>query len=159
MSLINDALKQTKQSQPQITPYQPPSLPPVETTSSGGGNWLAPVLIILLFAATGIFVGLSLSRHSLSVAAASKVKPVTASQRVATKTTQSNTNTLVTDASRPEPKLQGILLTATRPSAIVDGKTVFVGDQVSGLRVVAISKNSVTLRSDTETRVLSLSRW
>jgi hypothetical protein len=159
MSLINDALKQTKQSQPQTPPSQPPSMSLVETATSGGGSWLAPVLIILLFAATGIFVGLSLSRHSLSVAAASKVKPVTASQRVATKTTQSNTNTLVTDASRPEPKLQGILLTATRPSAIVDGKTVFVGDQVSGLRVVAISKNSVTLRSDTETRVLSLSRW
>jgi hypothetical protein len=159
MSLINDALKQTKQSQQQTPPSQPPSLSPVEPAPSGGGNWLAPVLIILLFAAAGIFVGLSLSRHSLPVAAASKVKPITASLPVVTKPSLLNTNTVVAVAPRPEPKLQGILLTATRPSAIVDGKTVFVGDQVSGLRVVAISKDSVTLQSETETKVLSLSRW
>lgn len=157
MSLINDALKQTKQSQPQTPPSPPPSLSPVEPAPSGGGNWLVPVLIILLFAAAGIFVGLSLSRHALPVAAASKVKPVTSSLPVVTHPAP-NTNTVVAVAPRPEPKLQGILL-ATRPSAIVDGKTVFVGDWVAGLRVVAITKDSVTLQSDTETKVLSLSRW
>ena len=64
MSLINDALKQTKQSQPQIPPVNPPTLSPVESAVPGAGSWLAPVMIILLLAAAGIFIGLSLSKHA-----------------------------------------------------------------------------------------------
>ncbi len=58
----------------------------------------------------------------------------------------------------PEPKLQGILFAAARPCAIVSGKTVFVGDRVGEFRVAAISKDDLTLQSETETKVLSLSR-
>ena len=58
----------------------------------------------------------------------------------------------------PEPKLQGILFAASRPWAIVNGKTVFVGDQIGEFRVTAISKDSVTLQSETATNVLSLSQ-
>jgi len=39
----------------------------------------------------------------------------------------------------------------------VSGKTVFIGDQVGKLRVAAITEDSVTLQSETETNVLSLS--
>jgi hypothetical protein len=60
--------------------------------------------------------------------------------------------------TRPEPRLQGILFATTRPCAILNGKTVFVGDQINEFRVTVISKDSVTLQSATETKVLSLSQ-
>ena len=149
MSLINDALKQAKQSQPQ----NPPSTPPP----------LAPVMIILLLAAAGIFIGLSLARHASPIAGA---QPVAATQQVETATAvlpvvtnpPPATNAVaVVPPKPPEPKLQGILYAATRPCAIVSGKTVFIGDQVGKLRVAAITEDSVTLQSETETNVLSLS--
>lgn len=157
MSLINDALRQTKQSQPPYPPSNLPSFRPVEPAPPEGGKWLAPVVIILLFAAAGTFVGVSLSKRALPVAAASKVVLAVKSLPRVVKAPVT-TNTVAAVALRPpEPKLQGILLSATRPCAIVNGKTVFIGDQVDGLLVTVISKGSVTLRNQTETIVLSLS--
>ncbi len=158
MSLINDALKQAKQSQPPTPPSNPPPLSPVESASQGGGSWLAPVSIILLLAAAGIFIGLSLAKHAppapatvtQSVKTAAVVLPVVTNPPPAT-------NAVVAPPKPPEPKLQGILYAATRPCAIVSGRTVFVGDPVGELRVAAISKDSVTLQNETETNVLSLS--
>ena len=165
MSLINDALKQTKQSQPQDPPVNPPTLSPVESAVPGGGSWLTPVMIILLLAAAGIFIGLSLSKHSPPFPS-TPLMAATTTQRVETAVVvpravtnpPPDTNAAAAVASRPpEPKLQGILFAATRPCAIVSGKTVFVGDQINEFRVAAISKHSVTLQSETATNVLSLS--
>jgi len=163
MSLINDALKQTKQAQPQ-SPPSPPPLVPVESDAQRGGTWLVPVVIILLLAAAGIFIGLSLSRHAPPAASAPSVavtttQPVETATAVPQEVTNApfSSNMVVVPSKPPEPKLQGILFAATRPCAIVDGKTVFVGDHVGEFRVVAISKDSVTLQSETETNVLSLS--
>jgi hypothetical protein len=166
MSLINDALKQTKQSQQQSPPSNPPPLSPVESASEGGGSWLVPVMIILLFAAAGIFIGLSLSRHVPRIAGVSlhaatttqKVAIATAVSTVATTTLADSNKLTVVPTKPPELKLQGILFAATRPCAIVNDKTVFVGDQIGAFRVTAISKDSVTLQNQTETKVLSLSR-
>jgi hypothetical protein len=55
------------------------------------------------------------------------------------------------------PKLQGISFHPTRPLAVVNGKTVVIGDRVGGFRVLAITRSSVTLGSATATNVLSLS--
>ena len=161
MSLINDALKQTQKIQPQNPPASPPPLPPVECKKTGGHRWLAPGIIILLLVAAGIFVGLSLSKptplaasakpDTNSLAALAAPKPVVV--------TNAETNTIpevVAPPKPPEPKLQGILFAATRPCAIVNGQTVYVGDSISEFRVAAISKDSITLRNGTETRVLSL---
>ncbi len=58
----------------------------------------------------------------------------------------------------PQIKLQGIFYNPQNPSAILDGRTVFLGDRVTGgFRVIAISPTNVTLGSATETNVLSLS--
>ena len=54
------------------------------------------------------------------------------------------------------PKLQGIFYRPDRPAAIVNGKTVFLGDQVGEFRVLAISVESVTLESAGQTNVLTL---
>jgi len=43
------------------------------------------------------------------------------------------------------PKLQGIFYSSTDPSAILEGKTVYAGDQVRQYRVKIITKDSVTL--------------
>jgi hypothetical protein len=55
------------------------------------------------------------------------------------------------------PKLQGISFHPTRPLAVVNDRTVVIGDRVGGFRVVAITRNSVTLISAAATNVLSLS--
>ncbi len=166
MSLINDALKQTKQSRPQNPPFDPP-LAPVESASHGGAGWLVPAVIILLLIAAGIFIGLSLSKpvplvaSAPPVAATQPVQPALPSPQpfaVATNSASAESNAVVVAASPPEPKLQGVLFDATRPCAIVSGDTVFVGDHVDGFRVAAISRDSVTLQGETETKVLSLSR-
>ena len=49
-----------------------------------------------------------------------------------------------TDVSKPT-MVQGIVYDPAHPWAIVNGKTVYVGDSVEGMRVTAISRNSITL--------------
>lgn len=53
-------------------------------------------------------------------------------------------------------KLQGIFYRPTNPSAVVNSKTVFVGDHIANAKVKAIDKQSVTLEVAGETKVLTL---
>ncbi len=57
----------------------------------------------------------------------------------------------------PLPKLQAIVFSPVRPSVMISGKTLFVGDKLNGLRVTAIDKESVTLAGAGQTNVLTLS--
>jgi hypothetical protein len=57
----------------------------------------------------------------------------------------------------PPLKLQGVVFNPKRPSALISGKTVFVGDRIRDFRVVAISADSATLMGAGQTNVLSLS--
>jgi len=57
----------------------------------------------------------------------------------------------------PALKLQGIFFSPSHPSAVVNGKTVYLGDRVNGFRLVAVSPVAATFVSATETNVLSLS--
>ncbi len=43
-------------------------------------------------------------------------------------------------------RLSGIIFGVARPSAIVNGETVSVGDRIRGATVVRITESSVTLR-------------
>ena len=54
------------------------------------------------------------------------------------------------------PRLQAIVYNSTRPSAIVNGKTVYVNSRVGEFRVRAITPDSVTLAGETRTNVLTL---
>jgi hypothetical protein len=165
MSLINDALKQTKQARPPNPPSNPPPLPPVETHSPEGLGWLVPGIIVLLLAAAGIFVGLLLSKPArlaasampAAVTAPKPVQTVALAPTVVTKIASNASPVVVAPPKPPAPKLQGILFAVTRPCAIVNGRTVFVGDRINEFRVMAISRDDVTLQSATETNVLSLS--
>jgi hypothetical protein len=56
----------------------------------------------------------------------------------------------------PLPRLQAIVYSPTRPSVMLSGKTLFIGDKLNGLRVTAIDKESVTLVGASQTNVLVL---
>jgi len=68
-------------------------------------------------------------------------------------------------ASPPEPppppqplplRLQAIVFSPTRPSAIINNRTVFIGDKVGDLRVTAITQETTTLTGAGQTNVLTL---
>jgi hypothetical protein len=71
------------------------------------------------------------------------------------------TNTAaVTPPPPPKPaplRLQAIVFNPRRPSAMISGKTLFVGDKLGDLRVVAIDQQSATLAGAGQTNILSLS--
>lgn len=74
---------------------------------------------------------------------------------------QPDTNGLPVAASVEPPKpaalkLQAILYNPIRPSAILSGKTVFLGDRVGEFRLLAVTPESVTIGSATATNILSL---
>ena len=56
----------------------------------------------------------------------------------------------------PAFKLQGIFYRTANPSAVVNNKTVFLGDSIGSSRVKAIDRQSVTLERDGTTQVLTL---
>ena len=65
----------------------------------------------------------------------------------------------VAEAPPPQvslPRLQAIVYSPTRPSVILNGKTLFIGEKLNGLRVTAIDKESVTLVGASQTNVLVL---
>lgn len=185
MSMLNDALKQAKQTQQENPPPTPPlQFRPVEPEQSSHAH--APLLfvglalvLVLVVALGGMFVWLVSQKAAteLRVAARSANDPATAvtadsnlaivaplspALPPATLPLEPGTNTLpaTTTAEPPQPltpKLQGISFHPTRPLAVVNGKTVVIGDRVGGFRVLAITRSSVTLGSATATNVLSLS--
>ncbi|MFM2081582.1 MAG: hypothetical protein RL380_273 [Verrucomicrobiota bacterium] len=53
-------------------------------------------------------------------------------------------------------KLQGILYSATRPAAILNGRTVFVGDRISDMTVISIRPKEVTVLYKTNPIVIKL---
>ncbi len=59
--------------------------------------------------------------------------------------------------SQPAPlRLQGIVYHPKRPSAMINGKIVFIGDKIRDFRVLAIDKDTATLAGGGQTNVLSL---
>ena len=72
---------------------------------------------------------------------------------------QPATNLTSADVQPPKPpplKLQGIVF-SKRPSAVINGKTLFVGDRVREFRVAAITQDTAVLVGLGRTNVLSLS--
>jgi hypothetical protein len=61
-------------------------------------------------------------------------------------------------ATPPPPafRLQGITFSASAPSALINGRTVFVGDEVDGAMVTRIDQRSVTLAVEGRTQVLRM---
>jgi len=60
---------------------------------------------------------------------------------------------------QPAPlRLQAIIFNPKRPSVMISGKTLFVGDKLGDMRVVAIEKDSAILAGGGQTNVLSVAQ-
>lgn len=62
----------------------------------------------------------------------------------------------VVETRPPPPRLQGIIFHPTRPSAVLNGRLVFVGERLGEWRVTAIDARSVTVVAAGQTNVLEL---
>jgi HD-like signal output (HDOD) protein len=60
------------------------------------------------------------------------------------------------ETAAPEFRLSGIFYTVASPSAILNGKTVYVGEQINGATVISIRQTSVTLEIDGKRRTYNL---
>ena len=146
MSLINDALKQARKAPPRNTPSAVPPLHPASDESSPVAAWLLPAIVIFLIVAAIFFIGWAFAHHSVRTVAAEP--DASATQQVAVVTPP-----VVTHSAPPPPpinppdapKLQAIFFMPKDLSAIIDGKTVRVGDKFGQYTVKAISKYTVTL--------------
>lgn len=176
MSLINDALKRAKQAQQQKPPEAPPmQFRPVEAgqqpKKSNAGIWIAVAVIALL--AIG-FVFRQTRKNgfgSPKEAKAREIVPANPAPQETAPVTPTNapapnpnelashdTNAPAVDEApaKPAPKLQAVVYQPKRPSAIISGKSVFVGDKVGDFRVVAITRESATLVGGGQTNLLVL---
>jgi len=183
MSLINDALKRANEAQatPPPTAEPAPALRPAEHKPRS--SWplvVLPLLLVFVLGLAGWFLirgwdaARQLSANRIPVAArenpsedkpANNVKENKTSSALASlapaPTRGTVTNAEPATAESPKPpvpafKLQGIFYHPNRPSALINSKTVFVGDKIGQAKVRAIDRESVTLESEGQTKVLTL---
>ena len=151
MSLINDALKQARQTPPRNTPNSMPPLQPAQNhqESSPTAVWLVPAIIIFLVFAAIFFIGWAAAHRTVRTIAATPPDPDTTEQSDTVVMPPAVSSTppapVVIAPAAPKPKLQGIFYSPTTPSAILDGKTIHPGDQFKQYKVKEISKYTVTL--------------
>ena len=147
MSLINDALKRARHNHTPRDPHNPlPPLPPADDSSSVS-VWLTPAIVIFLIFLVIFLIGWAVAHHSVHEIVTAPPDPEVVTQQAA----EVALPVVVSPPPPPPlnppdaPKLQGIFYSATAPSAIVDGKTVGVGDHYQQYRVTEITKFTVTL--------------
>jgi len=167
MSLVNDALKRAKQAQQENPPPNPElAFRPVEPANEGqpGSPLLffgAFVGLVIVVAAAGFLIWAVTNKRGPDIHAEARgvSEPVPAVVPAVPVVTPVPTNSQpeVVEPPKPEFKLQGIFFNPTRPSAVVNDRTIYTGDRISGWHVKAITLNAVTLATATETNVLSLS--
>jgi hypothetical protein len=161
MSLINDALKRARQSQSNPPPVGGPPLRPVEPRNNSSLAWLLPAIIIFLIVVACFFIGLAMANRTVT-------KIVNAPEPDFSNTPP----TEVISAPAPQPvvpvepavsteppplKVQGIAFDPSKPWAIINGRTVFIGDPVGEFHVKAISKYTVTLAgADGKEKIITL---
>lgn len=164
MSLINDALKRAKEAQQKNISSGATPMRPIETRRRERDfRWVPAVLIVLLMVAAVFFIGLAMASRKEKVIVVAPAISVT--QTV--ETVAGPASNPPTDASSELPaaigpaaintnaprqtRIQGIVYDPMHPWAIVNGKTVYVGDVVDGRRVTAISRSTITLVGDGQT--------
>jgi len=179
MSRINDALKRAQREQQKNQPppgTKRPRLLPVESRPGNAIGWILPGVIGFLIVAACLFIGMALITRTVTKAAS---RPNLVAAQPANRTPASAPVPVPAPVSAtlppvpsplaqtppppptplPGPKLQGIVYAATGAWAIVDGKTVLVGDRLGDFRVKAISPRSVTLeKADGSQRQLNLDK-
>lgn len=147
MSLINDALKRAKQSQPPNSPPGASPLPPVENKSGGGSGWTLILAVILFVIAIFFFAGSSFFKQKNAPAPTTNPSaPVKKKLSHQTNSMEASAVNTPVEVTGQLPKVQGIIYDVAHPMAIVDRKTVRVGDRDGDYKIVAISNTSVTFQ-------------
>jgi len=146
MSLINDALKQARQSQQPNQPDGQLPLRPVAPVPRGAAHWMLPLVVIALVSAAAFFIWLALAGHKTPELSAAHPAPPAPPVAIVTNPPVVSNNAAAAPSLLPPPKLQGIIY-GQKSWAIVDGKTVYVGDSVDSFRVKEITPDSITLES------------
>lgn len=148
MSLINDALKQARKAPPRNTPSALPPLQPVANDSSPVAAWLLRAIVVILIVAAIFFIGWAWAHHTVRT-----IVSVPESDTNAQQTAAVSLPVIVPQPVEPPaplnppdaPKLQAIFYSPRSPSAIIDGKSVHLGDKFGQYSVKAISKYAVIL--------------
>ncbi|HXE43478.1 MAG TPA: hypothetical protein VN516_10665 [Candidatus Baltobacteraceae bacterium] len=158
MSLINDALKQAKQSQSKTPPGAPP-LPPLEIKRPPPSPWTLVVAIAFFALSLVILAIISISKHKTVSTSVMTNATVIAKKELPQITATSNPETNApVEVVEEFPKVQGIIYDAVHPMAIVDRKTVRVGDSAGIYKISAISRTTVTFqRVDGSIKEISIS--
>lgn len=161
MSMINDALRKAKETQPDNTrPADGPAYRPAESKFPEPRPLFSlPFLVIVLLLLAGFLItnfsvneGPTLKvrargRH----AAAGETAPVPVTlaaipvAQPAPTVTVETTPTPDVVAAEPTYRLQGIVYNLKHPSAVINNRPVFIGERVGDARVTAISKETVTI--------------
>jgi hypothetical protein len=182
MSLINDALKRATQAQPATKPApemettMKPAPPP---RTVGLPVYFMPVLLFIISGACWFLIRGWDARRSVRapIPVQAREVPATPPREGAELPIPQNRQFALSDAPTPAAgttaeaagstltapttaaegfRLQGIFYRPNNPSAVVNSKTVFVGDHIANARVKAIDQQSVTLDCAGEIKVLTL---
>jgi hypothetical protein len=159
MSQINDALKRAKDTPPKNMPSSmAPMLPVDALAAEHGANWIRPAAIILvLLLIASLFIAISSGSHTSPkiVAEPASVPAPVVQIAPAPAPAPVVPAPIALAANVPKPaRIQGIVDDPVHPYAIVGGKTVYVGDQMDGQRVTAISPQAITLVGNGQTNQL-----
>jgi MSHA biogenesis protein MshK len=149
-------------------------------------DWVVPTVVAMLGVIAFIFMWPWAQKNASNSASPQKPQTIVAAKEASPTTTASvagpqtapdsskaaapaqtpvvaipDTNKIVIASEPPAPKppplkLQAIVYSPTRPSAIINGRSLFIGEKVGDLRVTAISQESATLTGSGQTNVLTL---
>jgi len=171
MSLINDALKKASQTPTPTTPAttKEPLHVATHTPSPRWPLFVIPPLVAVVFA-TGTFMVMRGWQSQRTVSAkevvvekaednssAASTPSVSAPVAPTPATPAPATNTAaVAPSAFPTLKLQGVIWNPRRPSAVINGKSLFVGEKVERAVVTAIEQDAVKVSFNGEERVLTL---
>lgn len=164
MSLINDALKKAGQTPAPTTPadIKEPLRVATHTRPARWPMFVVPPVVAMVFAA-GTFMVMRGWQGSRAVSAKEtqqlSEKKIEANARVeATPPPVTNVPATVAAVAPvfPTLKLQGIIWNPKRPSVVINGKSLFVGEKVERAEVMSIDQESVKVLWNGEERVLTL---
>jgi hypothetical protein len=185
MSLVNDALQRAKQHTAQPVPVSNLQLLPAESAAKETQPFVRRfplvltmlVIVAVALVITGFFrrgddgempavsasvvktepVALALPKTSApSVEAPGSSPAMEAKVEVPSAPTNPPAMMAQIAALRPlPPKLQAIFFNKAQPSAMINGRTLYVGSRLGNFQVSAITPTSATLVSDTKTNILS----
>jgi hypothetical protein len=157
MSQINDALKRAQDTPPKNMPSSmAPMLPVDALAAEHGANWIRPAAIIMvLLLIASLFIAISSGSHTSPKIVAEPATIPAPVVHIAPAPAPAAPAPIVLAANVPKPaRIQGIVDDPVHPYAIVSGKTLYVGDQMDGQRVTAISPEAITLVGNGQTNQL-----